>query len=120
VRTLNRLRPDVVCAVNEELAFAVLPFKGWLYDRLVCDIYDSLTARAMRRPWPLRHLLSFASALALRGSDRLIATDETRKAMLGRFGGKAIVVENVPEDPGADLSRSLPQGRSGSGQPAVW
>jgi glycosyltransferase involved in cell wall biosynthesis len=46
----------------------------------------------------------------LRGPDRLIATDETRRGMLGRYASKAIVVENVPEDPGEELAQALPQG----------
>ena len=110
VRTLHRLRPDVVCAVNEELAFAVLPFKGWLYGRLVCDIFDSLSARTGGRPWPLRKALAFAGSAALRGSDRLIATDEHRRGLLGPFASKTMVIENVPEDPGEELAERLPEG----------
>ncbi len=110
VRTLARLRPDVVCAVNEELACAVLPFRGLFYRRLVCDIFDSLSARAARRPLPLRTALNVISNLGLRGSDRLIATDDNRKQMLGRFAHKAVVIENVPEDPGPDLAACKPQG----------
>lgn len=110
VRSLYRLRPDVVCAVNEELASAVLPFRGWLYQRLVCDIFDSLSARTGGRPWLIRKALSVAGGLALRGADRLIATDEHRKGLLGRFAAKTVVVENVPEDPGEELACRIPAG----------
>ena len=115
VRSLYRLRPDVVCAVNEELACAVLPFRGWLYQRLVCDIFDSLSARTGDRPWPVRKALSAAGNLALRGADRLIATDEHRKGLLGHFAAKTVVIENVPEDPGEELARSMP-----SGPVSIW
>ena len=110
LRSLRELRPEVVCAVNEEIAFTILPFKGWFYRRLVCDIYDSLQARVGQRPWPLSAMLAVAGRLALRGADRLIATDETRRQMLGQFASKAVVIENVPEDPGQDLAAALPQG----------
>ena len=108
--TLRRLRPTVVCAINEELACAVLPMKGHYYDRLVCDVYDSLRARAATRPWYKRWPLNVINALGSIGSDRLIATDENRKRMLGCYASKAIVVENVPEDPGPELAAALPRG----------
>jgi glycosyltransferase involved in cell wall biosynthesis len=110
VTTLAKVRPDVVCAVNEELACAVLPFKGILYRKLVCDIFDSLSARAGRQPAPLRAILNLGGGLGLRGADRLIATDEERRRMLGKFAGKTVVIENVPEDPGEQLSLGLPEG----------
>jgi glycosyltransferase involved in cell wall biosynthesis len=110
VRSLKQIRPEVVCAVNEELAFSVLPFKGLLYDRLVCDVYDSLGPRVAASRWHKRLPLGLVHKLGLRGPDRLIATDETRRAMLGRYAHKAIVVENVPEDPGEELALRLPEG----------
>lgn len=110
VRWLHRLRPNIVCAVNEELAFAVLPFRGWLYQRLVCDIFDSLSARSGGRPWLVRKALSVAQYFALLGADRLIATDEHRMCLLGRFVDKTVVIENVPEDPGEELACRIPSG----------
>jgi glycosyltransferase involved in cell wall biosynthesis len=109
-RNLRRIRPDVVCAVNEELAFSVLPFKGLLYDRLVCDVYDSLGPRVAASRWHKRLPLGLVHTLGLRGPDRLIATDETRRGMLGRYASKAIVVENVPEDPGEEFALHVPAG----------
>lgn len=109
-RTLKEVRPDVVCAVNEELAFAVLPFKGRYYDRLVCDVFDSLAARATTRAWYERLPLRLVHSIGSYGADRLIATDEYRLRMMGQFAKKAVVVENVPEDPGEELSHRLPEG----------
>lgn len=110
VGVLRRIRPTVVCAVNEELACAVLPFKGILYDRLVCDVFDSLAARASTRSWHKRLPLQLVSFLGSTGADRIIATDEYRLKMLGRFARTAIVVENVPEDPGEELALKIPDG----------
>lgn len=107
---LKRIRPDVVCAVNEELAVSVLPAKGLLYRHLVCEIYDSLSARTTGRRFPLREALGAAGWLALQGADRLIVTDEHRLGMLGRQARKAVVIENVPEDPGPELAGRAPRG----------
>jgi glycosyltransferase involved in cell wall biosynthesis len=109
-RVLRDVRPTVVCAVNEELACAVLPMKGVFYDRLVCDVFDSLRARASTRGWERRIPLKLISAVGSTGADRLIATDTNRQKMLGQFAGKSIVIENVPEDPGEELAKSLPFG----------
>src|SRR5262249_45222570 len=45
LRTLARLRPRVVCTVNEDCALMLLPFRGLLYRYLVCDIFDALADR---------------------------------------------------------------------------
>jgi glycosyltransferase involved in cell wall biosynthesis len=87
-----------------------LPLKGLYYERLVCDVYDSLGARAQFRPWYKRWPLQAVNAVGSIGADRMIATDERRHAMLGRYASKAIVVENVPEDPGPELAAALPTG----------
>jgi glycosyltransferase involved in cell wall biosynthesis len=109
-RVLIQTRPQVVCAVNEELACVVLPLKRVFYDRLVCDVFDSLRARASTRR-PLEQMaLRLISDIGSLGSDRLIATDGNRREMLGRFAHKAIVIENVPEDPGEVLALALPEG----------
>ena len=67
--TLRRVRPDVVCAVNEELAFLLLPFKGVLFRRLVCELYDPLDARHSGASAPVRIASRIVSAVALRFSD---------------------------------------------------
>jgi glycosyltransferase involved in cell wall biosynthesis len=110
IRTLFRIRPDVVCAVNEELAFALIPFKGLLFKRLVCDIFDALGPRTAHYPIPTRLVFRMAGEIGRWGADRLIATDDTRREMLGRYSSKATVVENFPEDPGDVLALTLPSG----------
>ena len=43
-------------------------------------------------------------------SDRLVVTDSQRMERLGKFQHKATIIQNVPEDPGAQLARQLPTG----------
>lgn len=109
-KTLARLRPDVACCVNEDNALLALPFRGIFYRRLVCDVFDALVDRHSRRNWLLRCVLRLVSETVRNGADRLIATDQSRYARFGRFRSKCVVVENVPEDPGAELSRTIPDG----------
>jgi glycosyltransferase involved in cell wall biosynthesis len=110
VQNLRTIRPDVVCAVNEELALLLLPFKGVLFERLICEMYDSLDARLSGAAPLLRGVATAFGSLARRYADRLIVTDENRLRMIGRHGGKTIVIENVPEDPGCGLARQYPVG----------
>ena len=110
VRSLGRIRPRVVCCVNEDSCLGVLPLRGLLYDRLVCDVFDALVDRHSRRSWSVRCVLRMVSELVRACADRLIATDEGRFNRFGRHRRKTIVVENVPEDPGAEISRTLPAG----------
>jgi glycosyltransferase involved in cell wall biosynthesis len=105
VRTLARIRPDVVCAVNEDNAVRVLPFKRLLYRRLVCDVYDSHQDRASARPFATRAALNLLSEWARWGADALIVTDDDRFSRLGRHRWKCTVVGNYPEDPGPGLAR---------------
>ena len=109
-RTLSALRPRVVCCVNEDLALMVLPLRGLFYDRLVCDVFDALADRHSGRPAPVRGVLRAASAVVRTFSDRLIATDQARFDRFGMHRGKCVIVGNVPEDPGGELSRTLPTG----------
>lgn len=110
VRTLSQLRPDVVQCVNEDNGLLVLPFRGVLYDRLVCDVFDALADRHSSRSRATRLLLRGASTAVRSGADRLIATDQARFERFGRYRRKTVVIENVPEDPGEDLSRRWPTG----------
>ena len=104
------LRPDVVCCVNEDCALLVLPFRGLLYRRLVCDVFDALADRHSGRRGPVRWALRAAGELVRIAADRLIATDRVRYERFGRFRRKCTVIANVPEDPGERLARSLPSG----------
>ncbi len=110
VAVLRKVRPDVVCAVNEELAFLLLPFKGVFYDRLVCEIYDALDARLPNPSTTLGLVTRVVGTVARQFADRLIVTDANRLEMVGRFGRKARILENVPEDPGSELAARLPEG----------
>jgi glycosyltransferase involved in cell wall biosynthesis len=83
--------------------------KHLLYRHLVLDIFDSLLARDVRAP------VQRAGAWAMRtaahvGSDKIIETSDQLRSMLGRYAGKAVVVLNVPEDPGESVSRDYPTG----------
>lgn len=110
VRTLTQLRPDVVQCVNEDNGFMVLPLRGVLYDKLVCDVFDALADRHSGRSRSARTLLRGVSTAVRTGADRLIATDQARFERFGRYRSKAVVIENVPEDPGEDLYRRWPTG----------
>lgn len=110
VRVLIDVRPDVVQCVNEDLGLLVVPFRGLLYKRLICDVFDSLVDRHSQRSAPLRWLLRIVSEIVRSGADRLIATDRSRFDRFGRYRSKCLVVENVPEDPGDELWRCFPSG----------
>lgn len=111
IQQLSRLRPDVVCAANEENAVRVLPFRKLLYKRLVCDVIDSQRDVFSNRILPVRLLWSFISELAHISSDTLIATDHTRFQRFGRHKCKTKVIGNYPEDPGEGLSKQFPAGK---------
>jgi glycosyltransferase involved in cell wall biosynthesis len=108
---LIRLRPDVVHCVNEETVLMVLPFKGVLYRRIVCDLFDSMSDRIISSHKSITLLAYILSRIALIGSDRIVVTDERRLERLGRFSRKALIIANVPVDPGASYSLHYPSGR---------
>jgi glycosyltransferase involved in cell wall biosynthesis len=110
VRCLARLRPDVVHAVNEDNAMLLLPFRGWLYKHLVCDVFDALVDRHSGVSPALRSVLRLIAEVSRIGCDRLIATDERRYQRFGRFRRKTTVVQNYPDDPGWELSERAPEG----------
>lgn len=107
---LRAIRPDVVCAINEDNVLRAAPFKRIFFDRLVCDFYDSHADRFSNAPFPIRWLVNGASSFCKSISDRLTVTDTYRWARLGKYRSKATIVQNVPEDPGEQLSLNFPQG----------
>ncbi len=109
-RVLAKLRPQTVQCVNEDFALLVLPFRGLFYQRLVCDVFDSLVDRHSHRSPPILWGLRIISELVRNGADRLIATDAARFKRFGRYRRKCVIVENAPEDPGDELSRGCPSG----------
>lgn len=108
--TLAKLRPEIVCCVNEDNAFLALAFRRIFYRYLVCDVFDALLDRHSHRHWPIPSILSVITELTRMSADRLIATDDSRFGRFGRFRKKSIVIENVPEDPGDELSRMKVEG----------
>jgi len=110
VWTLRAIGPETVCCVNEDCALLVLPFRGVLYRRLVCDVFDSLADRHSHRRGPLRWGIRAAAEIVRGAADRLIATDRVRLGRFGRYRRKCVVIENVPEDPGDAPSKALPTG----------
>jgi glycosyltransferase involved in cell wall biosynthesis len=107
---LHEVRPAVVWAVNEDTALLALPFRGVLYRHLICDIADALPDRHSDKAKPTRAVLHAIAAIVRARADRLIATDQARLALLGRFKSKAAIIQNYPEDPGPELAETLPTG----------
>lgn len=110
IKELLKLRPDIVTCVNEDNALSALPFKHVLYRIMVIDIYDALVDRYSHHPRLLCWVHRAISRIVRSSADALIATDKDRYARFGRYQAKAIVVDNMPEDPGAELSRQMPEG----------
>jgi hypothetical protein len=94
---LWRLRPKVVCAVNEENALRVMPLKKLCFQHLVCDIFDGLADRMAGRARWSQALLSVAARAARSRADRLIVTDERRFARVGSHQAKTEIIANYPE-----------------------
>jgi glycosyltransferase involved in cell wall biosynthesis len=115
IRVLRNLRPDAVCAVNEDTAFFLLPFKGTLYTHLVCDIFDAISDRCTRRGLLIRAAADLITKVVRNSASHLIATDSSRFEQFGVHKYKTTVIENVPEDPGEDLSKIVP-----SGETKIW
>lgn len=110
VRALWALRPHTVCCVNEDCALLALPLRGVLFRRLVCDVFDALVDRHSHRPRPVRWVARAIAEVVRSAADRLIATSAVRFQSLGRYRGKCVIIENVPEDPGEALAKALPTG----------
>jgi hypothetical protein len=96
--------------VNEDTALGFLPYRGRLYGRLICDVFDALADRHSHQAFPLRWAARAAAELVRDGADALIATDAARHRRFGRHRRKCAVIENVPEDPGEALSLRPPTG----------
>jgi glycosyltransferase involved in cell wall biosynthesis len=110
LRALRRIRPDTVCAVNEENTLRVLPWRWFFYRTLVCEIYDGLEDRTAVHSPSVRMLLSAATRVARRMANRLIVTDERRFAALGPVNSKAVIVSNFPETRNGLVDAPLPTG----------
>lgn len=109
---LWRVQTRVLCVVNEDLASMFVPFRWTLYSWLVCDMFDPFADRHSNKRMPFRLVARAVSLVSRMSCDRLIATDDNRRERLGRFAKKAIVIENFPEDPGDEYSKTLPTGET--------
>lgn len=110
VKTLRRRKPDVLCAVNEDLALMFLPFRRILFSKLICDIFDPFDDRHSGKGFLHKLISKTVAFLSRTFCNHLIATDENRKSRLGKFSSKTTVIENMPEDPGDEFSKSIPTG----------
>jgi glycosyltransferase involved in cell wall biosynthesis len=110
LRSLRTVRPDVVHAVNEELALLGLLLRSVFGYRVVCDVFDSVALKWGAHAIPVSAAARTVSYLAHRFSDVLIVTDERRRGRLGPFSDKAAVVGNYPVDIGSAVANRLPDG----------
>lgn len=99
VKTICRVKPDIVHVVNEDMAIMVLPLKPFLGFKVVCDIYDSFKLRYAGKNLFVRMLAAWLCQCAWRYSDAILVTDEDRRAKLELRTDKTWVVPNYPVDP---------------------
>ncbi|MCA9080965.1 MAG: glycosyltransferase [Planctomycetaceae bacterium] len=110
IRTLLKVRPHVVHAVNEDNVLRIGALKGIAYRRLICDVFDSHLDKSSDASWPVRAVVSGLVAGTRWWSDRLIATDDVRFETFGAFRSKTVVIGNYPSDPGAEWAQLMPTG----------
>jgi len=112
INQLRVIKPDVVIVVNEEMIPFFLFLRGLFYDKLVCDVFDSLHFRVRSKKLIIKFLTKFITKIALHMSDLVVFTDTRRRKMLKniKLMRKTIVIPNTPEDPGVKLSQQYPDG----------
>ena len=103
-------KPDVLHCVNEEVAILMLPFKYILYKKLVLDIYDGLSDRAILSNILLKTALLYLCKATYMFSNIIFVCDKRRHLRMGRYKYKTVILENTPLDPGANLSKNFPNG----------
>jgi glycosyltransferase involved in cell wall biosynthesis len=111
VQELRRSQPDVVyCRDEEGVMFALAArFLGCRARPIICDLYDSLPLRV---PGALPRLLFRAVAsVAHHQSDRIIVTDDNRRALLAsRYQPRVTVLPNYPRLADATQADTSPSG----------
>lgn len=108
---LREERPDVVHVVNEDGALLVLLLKHRDFQKLVLDVFDSVTAN--RRGGRLRQaLMGGVRMVANQSADRIIETWESLAELLGRHQRKSVIIANCAPDPGDEWSRQYPEGEA--------
>lgn len=110
ISTLWKVRPDVVCAVNEDNVARIGWLRGWAFRRLLCDVFDSQIDKSSQKSWPVRAAVWTLVNSTRWWCDRLVATDDVRFETFARFRGKTVVVGNYPPDPGPEWALRRPQG----------
>ncbi len=110
IATLLKLRPEIVCAVNEDNVARIGWLRGIAFRRLVCDVFDSQIDKTTNKSWPIRAAVWGLVNTTRWWCDRLVATDDVRFETFGRFRRKTVVVGNYPPDPGPEWALRHPQG----------
>lgn len=105
------IRPDSVTCINEEVAVFVLPFRRFVYKQLVCELYDGLVERYSESRTLLAKMLCFYGNFIRNVSDKIVVTDDRRFNLLSNNKNKATIIGNYPEDPGDEISESIPTGK---------
>lgn len=110
-RALERHRPDVVLAVNEETAYLIRNWKGKLYSRLVIDNWDEFDTR-IRSGNPFLHAIcSRIAQKARHAADAILCVSNARRATYAQqHQVKTFILPNYPNDTGAGLWNRFPQG----------
>ncbi len=110
IRTLWKLKPEAVHAVNEDNILRIGWLKGMAFRTLVCDVFDSQIDRQSQRAWPVRAVVTGLVQGTRWWCDRLIATDDVRFETFGWARAKTTVIGNYPADPGPALASAFPVG----------
>lgn len=110
-KTIREEKPDVVQAVNEDVAVMTLPLKGIAYKKLVLDVYDSVIANPSRERLG-RFVRPVLRSLGNAKADRIIETWESLQELLGRHQKKSVVIANCCPDPGEEYARNYPVGEA--------
>jgi glycosyltransferase involved in cell wall biosynthesis len=108
-KTIREEKPDVVQAVNEDVAVMTLPLKGSSYKKLVLDVYDSVIANPSRERFG-RLVRPMIRSLGNAKADRIIETWESLAELLGKHQKKAVIIANCCPDPGAEHALNYPVG----------
>ncbi len=108
---LDKHRPDLAIAVNEEVGFLVQRYEGRFFKRMVLDIHDELTIRTRSANPLTKYVLPLIATSARDRAARILSTSMDRKALLTPAQqAKTVVAPNYPIDHGAMVWRSLPEG----------
>jgi len=108
---LERHRPDVAIAVNEETAYLIRKWKGKLYSRLVIDNWDEFDIRVRSRNPFIHAICSYVAQNARDAADAILCASSARLDIYSeRHRRKVLVLPNYPNDTGAELWDRFPQG----------